>query len=188
MPAAGERMSFAAAPVVAMALLNELRPEAAGAALAPLFEGAPRFLGRLVEARPFPSWPALFERANQIAMSMPEAEQVELVDAHPRLGAPPGRVSAMSFDEQGYAAERPAAPAPFERAAVDRELDELNAAYEKRFGFRYCAFVHGRERAALLPEFRAALHADRAAELRRALGDVVRIAAARYEKLAGAVR
>ena len=33
---------------------------------------------------------------------MPEPEQVELIDAHPRLGAPPGSVSALSFREQGY--------------------------------------------------------------------------------------
>ena len=33
---------------------------------------------------------------------MPEAEQIELIDAHPRLGAPPATVSAASYREQGY--------------------------------------------------------------------------------------
>ena len=45
------------------------------------------------------------------------------------------------------------------------ELARLNAAYEARFGFRYCVFVAGRPRAALLPEMAAALEADRAAEI-----------------------
>jgi 2-oxo-4-hydroxy-4-carboxy--5-ureidoimidazoline (OHCU) decarboxylase len=66
---------------------------------------------------------------------------------------------------------------------VASELERLNAAYEARFGFRYCVFVNGRSRAALLPEFRTALGADRAAEIERALDAVVDIARARYATL-----
>ena len=72
------------------------------ATLAALFEGAPRFLARLAAAGPFAIDDALFAAARAIAHAMPEAEQVELVDAHPRLGAPPASVSAMSYVEQGY--------------------------------------------------------------------------------------
>ena len=82
--------------------LNEATPEEFAAAVAPLFEGAPRFLARLASDRPFASWKSLFARARAIAHAMPEPEQIELVDAHPRLGAPPASVSAMSFREQGY--------------------------------------------------------------------------------------
>ena len=77
-------------------------PAAVAAELAPLFEGAPGFLRRLSAARPFGSWDGLVERAREIAHAMPEADQVELVDAHPRLGATPATVSAASFREQGY--------------------------------------------------------------------------------------
>lgn len=164
--------------------IDRLPPEHASAALAPLFEGAPGFLRRLADARPFETWPRLFEQAEAIALAMPEVEQVELVNAHPRLGAPPGTVSALSYREQGYDTSAADAAAEAERAAVDRELGELNEAYERRFGFRYCVFVAGRPRAALLADFRAALDADRGAELRRALVDVVRIAAARRARLA----
>ncbi|HEY2916608.1 MAG TPA: hypothetical protein VGI98_05265, partial [Candidatus Limnocylindrales bacterium] len=52
--------------------LDELTPEAATARLAPLFEGAPRFLARLVAARPFDSWEAVFARGRAIAHAMPE--------------------------------------------------------------------------------------------------------------------
>lgn len=156
----------------------------ASASLAPLFEGAPSFLRRLVDARPFETWPRLFEQAEKIALAMPETEQIELVDAHPRLGAPPGSVSALSFREQGYHAEAAEAAAEAERVAIDRELRELNEAYERKFGFRYCVFVAGRSRAELLPDFREALDAARVTELRRALVDVVRIAAARQQRLA----
>ena len=168
-------------------MIDRVPPQFASASLAPLFEGAPAFLRRLVDARPFETWPRLFEQAEKIALAMPETEQIELVDAHPRLGAPPGSVSALSYREQGYypeAAEAAEAAAEAERVAVDRELRELNEAYERQFGFRYCVFVAGRSRAELLPGFRAAIDGSRAAELRRALVDVVRIAAARQQRLA----
>lgn len=165
-------------------MIDRLPPQFAAASLAPLFEGAPAFLRRLVDARPFETWPRLFEQAEKIALAMPETEQIELVDAHPRLGAPPGSVSALSFREQGFHMEAADTATEAERVAIDRELRELNEAYERQFGFRYCVFVADRTRAELLPDFRAAFEAGRSAELQRALVDVVRIAAARQQRLA----
>jgi 2-oxo-4-hydroxy-4-carboxy-5-ureidoimidazoline decarboxylase len=162
--------------------LDRLDPRACAAALAPLFEGAPGFLARLCAARPFGDADGLFARAREIAHAMPEPEQLELVDAHPRLGAPPGSVSALSFREQAYDAPAADDAAEAERLRIAGELDRLNAAYEARFGFRYCVFVAGRPRSALLPGLAAALGADRAAELRRALDAVVDIAADRYRR------
>jgi 2-oxo-4-hydroxy-4-carboxy-5-ureidoimidazoline decarboxylase len=191
--------------------------------VAPLFEGAPAFLGRLADARPFGSVEALFAQARTIAHAMPVAEQIELIDAHPRLGAPPGSVSAASFVEQGYDRDvaEPATDGATagragitagtdqgdrartdeaegartdqgdrartdeaERARIAAELDRLNRAYEDRFGFRYCVFVAGRPRAALLPQMAAALEADRDAEIARALDAVVDIAMDRYARSA----
>jgi 2-oxo-4-hydroxy-4-carboxy--5-ureidoimidazoline (OHCU) decarboxylase len=150
------------------------------ARMAPLFEGAPGFLWRLAAAgRPFDSPARLFERARAIAHAMPEALQLELVDAHPRLGAPPATVSAQSFREQGYdldAAAQLADQAERERDRVAAELDRLNRDYEWRFGFRYCVFVAGRTRASLIPEFEGALARERQSELHRALDAVVDIA------------
>ena len=156
-------------------VLDVVSPGIFAASMAALFEGAPRFLGRLAMARPFGTVPELFDGARRIAHAMPEGEQLELVDAHPRLGAPPGAVSALSFKEQGY--DR----APV--ADLAATFDHLNAAYEDRFGFRYCVFVAGRSRAALLPGFEAALTANRHDELHRALDAVIDIAADRYATL-----
>ncbi len=166
--------------------------DAFAARMGPLFEGAPRFLSRLAAARPFGSWTALFDGARRLAHEMAEPEQVQFVDAHPRLGAPPANVSKLSFVEQGYDRDGPAAAATqteaaagsaAERARVAAEIERLNDAYEARFGFRYCVFVAGRPRAALLPGMTAALEADRAAELERALDAVIDIAADRYATL-----
>lgn len=173
-------------PLPPMDVLDHISPGIFAATMAPLFEGAPRFLGRLAMARPFGNLATLFERARQIAHAMPVAEQLELIDAHPRLGAPPASVSAMSFVEQGYdqeAAEAAARDALAERARVAGELDRLNAAYEDRFGFRYCVFVAGQPRAALIPEFEASLRADRRTEMSRAIDAVVDIAVDRASKV-----
>ena len=169
---------------VPLPALDELDDAACAAALAPLFEGAPRFLARLAAARPFRDPTTLFDRASALAHTMPEDEQIELIDAHPRLGAPPGSVSALSFREQGYDQEAADAAAEAERARVAVELARLNEAYESQFGFRCCVFVGGRPRAALLPELAATLDAERHAELHRALDAVVDIAADRYRTLA----
>ena len=145
--------------------------------LAALFEGAPHFLDRLVAAGPFDDDAALFATARSIAHAMPEDEQIELIDAHPRLGAPPGTVSRMSYREQGY--DR----ATDIKTDVAAELERLNDAYEARHGFRYCVFVAGRSREELLPGMAAALDADRTRELHRALDAVVDIAIDRRAKL-----
>ena len=176
--------------------LDVIAPGAFAAAVAPLFEGARHFLGRLAMARPFGSIEALFDRAREIAHAMPLDEQLELIDAHPRLGAPPADVSALSFVEQGYgrdATERAdeaavdVAAAETERVRVAAELERLNEAYEAQFGFRYCVFVASRSRAELLPGIAAALEADRDAEIDRALDAVIDIARDRYVTLAHAM-
>jgi 2-oxo-4-hydroxy-4-carboxy-5-ureidoimidazoline decarboxylase len=160
-------------------MFDELSDAAFVERMAPLFEGAPRFLGRLAGARPFRDADDLFRRAEAIALAMPADEQRELIDAHPRLGAPPATVSVMSHREQGYDRET--------EEAVEA-LDRLNEAYERRFGFRYCVFVNGRPRAALVPELETALGRDAGSERERALRDVVAIARDRYHKSEGGGR
>jgi 2-oxo-4-hydroxy-4-carboxy--5-ureidoimidazoline (OHCU) decarboxylase len=160
---------------VDVAALDRLADAEFIAAAAPWFEGAPRYLARLADARPFRDEPTFFTRAAAIAAAMPEDEQLELIDAHPRLGAPPASVSAASFREQGYDREATAAIA---------DLERLNRAYEQRHGFRFCVFVNGRSRPELVPVLEAALEADRTAEIRRALADVIAIAHDRFARAA----
>jgi urate oxidase len=157
--------------------------EAFRALVGPLFEEAPAFLARLARERPFRSWDHCFRRAREIAHAMPERDQVELLDAHPRLGAPPESVSELSYREQGYAREHGGERSAGCRHGADPELVRLNDAYEARFGFRYCVFVAGRPREALLPELQEALGADRESELHRGLDAVVDIGRDRQRRL-----
>ncbi len=147
--------------------LNEVSVPTFVAALAMLFEPAPRFGAWLAASRPFAGDEDLMKAAARIAHQMADADKVELINAHPRLGER-ASLSEASRREQGAGMD-----------PVDVELAGLNAAYEARFGFRYLVYVAGRPREALLPEFRAALERDRVYELRRALDDTLAIAANR---------
>jgi 2-oxo-4-hydroxy-4-carboxy--5-ureidoimidazoline (OHCU) decarboxylase len=178
------------APLPSLEAINDLPDDGFASAVVPLFEHAPRFLARLAAARPFGSWDELFERFLEIALTMPEADQIELIDSHARLGADPAAVRArseLSYREQGY--DRPGSDGAGSHAAEDlglaAELTRLNDAYENRFGFRFVVFVAGRSREELLPLMRAALDAERETEIRRALVDVVAIARDRRSALGG---
>jgi OHCU decarboxylase len=157
--------------------LNALSADAFAGAVAPLFEGAPRFLHRLAGARPFDSDEALAAAAREVAAVSPEDELIELLAAHPRIGADPDAMSEQSRGEQedGAAGDE----------ALAQELSDLNAAYEQRFGFRYVVFVAGRPRAEIAPLMEVALRNDRDAELRRGVDDAIYIAADRLRSLRG---
>jgi len=144
-------------------------------ALETLFERAPRFVDRLVELDAA-TWVELFEQAEWVALTMPEDEQIELLNAHPRIGADPQTVSALSYREQGY--DRVASS-----ITLQRRLDGLNDDYERRFGFRFVVFVNGRSRAELADVMARHLDADRAAEKVRALRDVMAIGRSRAARL-----
>ena len=158
--------------------LSDLSADAFADALAPLFEGAPRFLHRLAGARPFDSDEALVGAAREVAATAPEDELIELLDAHPRIGADPGAMSELSRGEQedGTSSDE----------GLAQELSDLNAIYERRFGFRYVVFVAGRPRTEILPLMEVALRNERDAELRRGVDDAIFIAADRLRSIRGA--
>lgn len=157
--------------------IDALPPEPAAALLGPLFEDAPRFVDRLAAERPFGDDATLIARARDLARNLPEEAQIELLNAHPRIGADPDAVSALSHEEQGYGEDRPN-PEPW----VADELEALNDAYERIFGFRFVIYVAGRPRSAIVPILETSLRDERISELRRGLDDVVHIAA---DRLAG---
>ncbi len=180
----------------------------------PLVEGSSRMLQRLAQDRPFETDEGLIRAAFEITHAMPEVEQIELIDSHPRIGADASTVSAMSYREQGYATEggdgQAALPVPTEgeyqdeslfsneelaeQAADERaretarayeELRMLNGLYEERFGFRYVVFVAGRPKTEIVPLLEHALRNDREVELRRAVDDAIYIAGDRLRRLRG---
>jgi 2-oxo-4-hydroxy-4-carboxy--5-ureidoimidazoline (OHCU) decarboxylase len=128
--------------------------------LAELFEGRTRFVERLAQIED------PLGRARQIATELSNEEKKEVLDAHPAIGAT--TLSARSAAEQGV----DSAP----------ELDQLNRAYEKRFGFRFVVFVNDRPKSAIVPVLRERLERTREQELTTALDELVSIAEDRWRR------
>jgi 2-oxo-4-hydroxy-4-carboxy--5-ureidoimidazoline (OHCU) decarboxylase/GNAT superfamily N-acetyltransferase len=174
--------------------LDSLPAEAFVAEIAPLFEGGGRFVERLAEIRPIQNEDGLLVAAFEVAHGLPEKEQIELVEQHPRIGGDAAEMSEHSSVEQGYTQDPDLTAEEFaeERAVAEREatrvheeLAMLNELYEQRFGFRYVVFVAGRPRSEIVPLIERALRNDRDAELRRAVDETIYIAGDRLRRLRG---
>ncbi|HEV8264868.1 MAG TPA: 2-oxo-4-hydroxy-4-carboxy-5-ureidoimidazoline decarboxylase [Gemmatimonadales bacterium] len=137
-----------------------------------LFEGNTPLVERLRGEGPFATNEEMLARARDILARLSEAEQIVVINAHPRIGEHPDRVrvqSARSFREQGY--ERDATP-----PEVFDALRRLNEAYERKFGFRFVVFVNRRSKAALVPVLEARLRRSRDEERATALEELLAIA------------
>ena len=129
--------------------------------LAELFEGRTPFVERLAQVED------PLGRAREIAATLTDEEKKQVLDAHPAIGA--RKVSQRSAAEQGD----DDAPA---------ELDELNRAYEQKFGFRFVVFVNRRPKRELVPILRARLERAREQELATAIDELVSIAEDRWRR------
>jgi 2-oxo-4-hydroxy-4-carboxy--5-ureidoimidazoline (OHCU) decarboxylase len=117
----------------------------------------------------------MLESAREILNELSEAEQVAVINAHPRIGARPDTVSAASFTEQGYHADT-TPPEVFLRLAT------LNEEYEQKFGFRFVVFVNRRSKEAIVPLLEARLRGSRDEERRTALQEILAIAEDRLKR------
>ena len=146
--------------------------------LARAFEGAGPLIARLRDDGTFHSDADLLERARVILAEMPEVEQVAVINAHPRIGENPAKVSADSFTEQGY--DRDTTP-----PEVYLRLARLNEEYEQKFGFRFVVFVNRRPKEAIVPLLEARLRGAREDEQGTALREILAIAADRLKRERG---
>jgi 2-oxo-4-hydroxy-4-carboxy--5-ureidoimidazoline (OHCU) decarboxylase/GNAT superfamily N-acetyltransferase len=163
--------------------LNLLPVESFAHEVGVLFEGAPRFLARVAAERQFDTDGDLLAAAARIARELPDEEAVELINAHPRIGALAASVSPLSHTEQGYDDDVDTEAADRDAARVAEELEFLNDAYERIHGFRFTVFVAGRPRADIIPLIEVGLRNETPAELRRAVDDCVDVAADRLGRL-----
>lgn len=114
----------------------------------------------------------MIARAREILRTLPEKDQVAVINAHPRIGEKPDTVraqSAISFREQGY--EGDVTP-----PEVFLRLARLNEEYEQKFGFRFVVFVNRRSKEALIPVLESRLRGSRDEERATALREILAIA------------
>ncbi len=125
-------------------------------------EGSTPLAEKVRAGGPYHSAEEVVARMRAVVPTLTEAERVATLNAHPRIGEDPGRLSARSLKEQGG----DALP----------DLDRLNAEYERRFGFRFVVYVNRRPKAEIFEVLRRRLHRSREEELDEGLRAIVDIA------------
>jgi len=137
--------------------------------LAAIFERAPKLAERVRGS----DTASIVASARAEIARMTEAERIAVLNAHPRIGADPASLSALSRREQGGGAD----------VAILRELAAMNEEYERRFGFRFVAFVAGRSKAEMPPVIRERLRRTRADELATGIDEFLAITRDRLERM-----
>jgi len=129
-------------------------------------EGSTPLAEKVRAGGPYDSTDDVIARMRAMLTTLTESEKVATLNAHPRIGERPGRLSARSLQEQG----NDALP----------ELDRLNAEYERRFGVRFVVFVIRRPKAEIVEVLRQRLRRSREQELEDGLRAIVDIAEDRF--------
>jgi 2-oxo-4-hydroxy-4-carboxy--5-ureidoimidazoline (OHCU) decarboxylase len=114
---------------------------------------------------PYRSADELIAQMRILLPALTEKEKVATLNAHPRIGEDPRRLSTRSLEEQG--------------AGQLAQLSRLNAEYERRFGFRFVVFVNRRPKAEIVKVLEARLRRSREEEMEEGLRAIVDIAADR---------
>jgi 2-oxo-4-hydroxy-4-carboxy--5-ureidoimidazoline (OHCU) decarboxylase len=130
-------------------------------------EGSTPLANKVRALGPYRSASEMIDQMRATLPTLSEEEKVATLNAHPRIGEDPGRLSARSLAEQGS----DALP----------ELERLNADYEQRFGFRFVVFVNRRPKSEIVEVLRRRLRRTRQQEMEEGLRAIVDIAADRLQ-------
>jgi len=134
-----------------------------------VFEGSPWVAERAWDLRPFTSLDALHDAMMSTVAAATMAEQLDLLRAHPDLGARVAMTEASKREQAGAGLDT------MTRDAVDR-LQALNKAYRKKFGFPFLFAVKGSTKHGVLAALATRLPATPDEEFAEALRQVYRIA------------
>lgn len=143
--------------------------------------GAHRWIEGMLAARPFGSAARARDEADRIWSGLDPADWLEAFDHHPRIGE---RKTVASQDTTAAArSSNEQAQVTKAAAEVKKELAQVNAEYERRFGFIYIVSAAGRTAEELLAIARERMHNDRDTELRVAAEEQRKIMQLRLAKL-----
>ncbi|KAG0332016.1 hypothetical protein BG004_001422 [Podila humilis] len=159
-----------------------------------LFEPAPPIVKHLHAKRPYTSYSALIDETSSFLQksnnNLTLEEQLDVINAHPRIGAAKANLSALSLIEQGYSAEDAqkqvdATSTPSQDDEITQQtLKRLNEEYEAKYGFKFVVFVNGRPRSVIIPVMEDRIrNSTKEQEMETAMTDMVLIARDRLKKL-----
>ena len=160
--------------MISLDALNRMNAGDFARALGAIFEHSPWVAERTYRAQPFGSRLELIDSMRDTGGAAAAEEQLELIRAHPPLGAR-GRIRA-ALTEASAGEQR--------RAGLDacsaeqwKRLDELNAAYAAKFGMPFILAVRGHDPLSIIENFERRMCNAREIERRSALRDLRRLQA-----------
>lgn len=142
------------------------------AAIGPAFEETPAIAAQVWPLRPFISVANLHQHMVAVVKTMPPADQLALINAHPDLGT---RVTmaAASVSEQSKAGLNSLTSEEY------HQFQALNQQYKDKFGFPFILAVAGHTKTSILKNFVDRLRNSTDAEMSTALLEIEKIALCR---------
>jgi len=160
--------------------LNRASPDEFSRAFGPVYERSPWIAERAYARRPFASRLDVQLALCAVVQSATEAEQVELIRAHPELAGREAREGTLTRESEREQAAAGLGTLDDEEAA---ELRRLNADYLKAFGFPFVICARQNRKAAIFGTLRARLANSREQEIANAIAQIGEIARLRLADL-----
>jgi len=139
---------------------------------------APAWVKRVAAERPYADEPTLLRAAERAMSDLPWSSVEAAVEAHPRIGQPPGgtaRDALTSRREQAGTAD--------DDRATRAALAKVNEEYEQRFGHRFLIYASGRTGAQMVDAARDRLGNDPETEQDEVRRELSKITLARLRTL-----
>ncbi|MGK5683843.1 2-oxo-4-hydroxy-4-carboxy-5-ureidoimidazoline decarboxylase [Actinoplanes sp. URMC 104] len=158
-------------------VLNDVPEEQAAQRLAAC-NASPRWIGEMLEHRPYASVAALLDTAERVARSLDWSEVSRALEAHPRIGDSP---AGDSVEAQWSRREQAAVGGS--GSGTQAALREGNVAYERQFGHVFLIRAAGRSAGEMLAELHRRLGNDVRSERAEVTEQLAQITRARLERL-----
>jgi 2-oxo-4-hydroxy-4-carboxy-5-ureidoimidazoline decarboxylase len=141
-----------------------------------IYEKSPWVAEGAWNARPFADHEALENALADVVRQASHAQQLELLQKHPRLG------TRLELSE--YSRSEQAGAGLLDASAAERaELEQLNSAYEGKFGFPFILAVRNADSRSILDSCRTRINHDAKSEFDESLRQVLKIAHFRLSDL-----
>lgn len=161
---------------IAIIAINQLDKAAFVETLGWVFEDSPWVAERAWESRPFADLATLHQVMQEQVVSATRDEQLQLLRAHPDLGARAVMSSASTTEQSGAGLDQLTAD-EFSR------LHSANTAYRTKFGFPFLFAVKGSTKYAILESIESRVRFEWEDEFQTALQQVFRIVGFRLRDL-----
>jgi 2-oxo-4-hydroxy-4-carboxy-5-ureidoimidazoline decarboxylase len=134
-----------------------------------IFEDTPTIAAAAWSQRPFQDGSELYERMCEIVKTFSSEQKIALIRAHPDLGGKAKMAEASVQEQSGVGLDR-LTPDEYQR------FHTLNQTYREKFEFPFIIAVRNHTKESILAAFEERLNHTAAAELDRAIAEILEIA------------